>query len=68
MFQRAAHFGREMLSQTDSFFRHYGPAVRNVAQMVAPALAKANPALAAGVAAAGMAADNYSSLRNALGD
>ena len=52
----------------DSFFRTYGPAMKQIAQIAAPALAGSNPALAAGVAAVGQAADGYAQLRSQLGD
>ena len=52
----------------DHFFRSYGPAIKQVAQIAAPALAASNPALAAGVATVGQAADSYSQLRSQLGD
>ena len=42
--------------------------MKQVAQIAAPALAGSNPALAAGVAAVGQAADGYSQLRSQLGD
>jgi len=60
--------GREFLGGVDSFFRHYGPAMKQIAQIAAPALAGSNPALAAGVAAVGQAADGYAQLRSQLGD
>ena len=60
--------GREFLGGVDSFFRTYGPAMKQVAQIAAPALAGSNPALAAGVAAVGQAADGYAQLRSQLGD
>ena len=65
---RAMNQGREFLGGVDSFFRTYGPAMKQVAQIAAPALAGSNPALAAGVAAVGQAADGYSQLRSQLGD
>jgi len=60
--------GREWLGGVDHFFRSYGPAIKQVAQIAAPALAASNPALAAGVATVGQAADSYSQLRSQLGD
>ena len=65
---QAMNQGREFLGGVDSFFRHYGPAMKQVAQIAAPALAGSNPALAAGVAAVGQAADGYAQLRSQLGD
>ena len=65
---QAMNQGREFLGGVDSFFRHYGPAMKQVAQIAAPALAGTNPALAAGVAAVGQAADGYAQLRSQLGD
>ena len=64
----AMNQGREFLGGVDSFFRHYGPAMKQVAQIAAPALAGSNPALAAGVAAVGQAADGYAQLRSQLGE
>ena len=65
----AMHQGREFLRGTDHFFfKTWGPAMKQVAQIAAPALAGTNPALAAGVAAVGQAADGYSQLRSQLGD
>ena len=63
----ALHHGREFLRGTDHFFRHYGPAMKQLAQIVAPAIAESNPALAAGVAAVSQAVDSYSQLRSQLG-
>ena len=65
---QAMNQGREFLGGVDSFFRHYGPAMKQIAQIAAPALAGSNPALAAGVAAVGQAADGYAQLRSQLGD
>ena len=56
------------MSGVDGFFRSYGPAMKQIAQIAAPALAASNPALAAGVAAVGQAADGYAQLRSQLGD
>ena len=63
----ALHHGREFLRGTDHFFRHYGPAMKQLAMVAAPAIAQSNPALAAGVAAVSQAADSYSQLRSQLG-
>ena len=60
--------GREFLGGVDSLFRQYGSAMKQVAQIAAPALAGTNPALAAGVAAVGQAADGYAQLRPQRGD
>ena len=65
---QAMNQGREFLGGVDSFFRTYGPAMKQIAQIAAPALAGSNPALAAGVAAVGQAADGYAQLRSQLGD
>ena len=62
------HQGREFLAGVDSFFRSYGPTMKQLAQIAAPALAGTNPALAAGVAAVGQAADGYAQLRSQLGE
>ena len=66
-FSHLAHRGTEFLGGVDHFVRRHGPTMKNAAMMIAPALLKAgNPALAAGVATAGQAADSYSTLRNQL--
>ena len=49
-----------------NFFRSNGHRIRNMVAVVAPYLAVEAPALAAGVAAAGQAASNYSTLRDQL--
>ena len=63
----ALHHGREFLHGTDHFFRSWGPAMKQIAQIAAPAIAQSNPALAAGVAVVSQAADNYSQLRSQMG-
>ena len=63
----ALHHGREFLHGTDHFFRSWGPAMKTVAQIAAPAIAQVNPAAGAGIAALGQAADNYSQLMSQLG-
>ena len=63
----AFNHGREFLRGTDHFFRHYGPAMKQFAQIAAPAIAQVNPAAGAGIAALGQAADNYSQLMSQLG-
>ena len=63
----AFHHGREFLHGTDHCFRSWGPAMKQIAQITAPALTQSNPALAAGVAAVGQAADGYAQLRSQLG-
>ena len=63
----ALHHGREFLHGTDHFFRSWGPAMKAVAQIAAPAIAQVNPAAGAGVAALGQAADNYSQRMSQLG-
>ena len=63
----AANVGRGALRGIDNFFVNHGPALRRIAQVAAPALAEANPALAAGVAAIGQAAGGYAHLRQQLG-
>ena len=60
--------GRAFLGGVDGFFRAWGPSLKQVAQIAAPALAGTNLALAAGVAAVGQAADGYAQLRSQLGD
>jgi len=60
--------GREFLHGVDNFIRTYGPTMKQVAQIAAPALAGSNPVLATGVAAVGQAADGYAQLRSQLGD
>ena len=42
--------------------------MKQLAMGIAPALARSNPALAAGIATVGQAADGYSQLRTQLGD
>ena len=64
--ERVNHFGREFGRHTDTFFRVAGPAIKQVAQVAAPALlARGLPAVAA---VAGQAADSYSQLRSQLPD
>ena len=65
---QAMNQGREYLKGTDHFFRSWGPVMKTVAQIAAPALATSHPALAAGIAAIGQGADGYSQLRSQLGD
>ena len=60
--------GRKMLYSADHFFRAAGPTMKQLAMVAAPAIAKANPAAGAAVAAIGQAADGYSQLRQQLGD
>ena len=64
----AVHMGRRALYSADHFLRSYGPAMKQLAQVAAPALAKANPALAAATAVIGQGADSYNQLRTQLGD
>ena len=64
----AVHLGRKMLGGADHFLRAYGPSLKQLAMGIAPAVARSNPALAAGIATAGQAADGYASLRQQLGD
>ena len=64
----AVHLGRKMLGGADHFLRTYGPGMKQLALQIAPALAHSNPALAAGIATVGQAADGYSQLRTQLGD
>ena len=66
-FSKASHAVHQSLQGIDGFVRRYGPMAKNAAMMLASALAKAGqPALAAGVAAAGQGMDSYSNLRNQL--
>ena len=66
-FSQASHALHQGLQGIDGFVRRYGPMAKNAAMMIAPALAKAGqPALAAGVAAAGQGMDSYSQLRSQL--
>ena len=62
----AIHLGRRALGGADHFLRTYGPGMKQLAMGIAPALARSNPALAAGVATLGQAADGYSQLRTQL--
>ena len=65
----AVHLGRRALYSADHFLRSYGPAMKQLAQVAAPALVKAgNPVAAAALAAGATAADGYSQLRSSLGD
>ena len=57
------YYGR----QVDNFFRANGNMIRDIAATIAPLLAPANPALAAGVAVVGQEAASYSALRDQLG-
>ena len=67
--ERVNHFGREFGRHTDTFFRVAGPAIKQVAQVAAPALlARGLPQAAAVAAVAGQAADSYSLLRSQLPD
>ena len=65
-FSNAVHHGKAFLGGMDGFFRHWGPAMKQVAMLAAPALAASNPAAASAVAAVGQAADSYSQLRQQL--
>jgi hypothetical protein len=64
----AVHLGRKMLGGADHFLRAYGPSLKQLAMGIAPAVARSNPALAAGIASVGQAAGGYSELRPRLGD
>ena len=64
----AIHLGRRALGGADHFLRTYGPGMKQLAMGIAPAIARSNPALAAGIATVGQAADGYSQLRTQLGD
>ena len=64
----AVHLGRRALGSADHFLRTYGPGMKQLAMGIAPAIARSNPALAAGIATVGSAADGYSQLRTQLGD
>ena len=64
----AVHLGRKMLGGADHFLRTYGPGMKQLAMGIAPAIARSNPVLAAGIASVGQAADGYSQLRTQLGD
>ena len=64
----AIHLGRRALGGADHFLRAYGPSMKQLAMGIAPAIARSNPALAAGIATVGNAADGYSQLRTRLGD
>ena len=64
----AIHLGRRALGGVDYFFRTAGPYMKQAAQVIAPMIAKSNPALGAGVAAVAQAADGYSQIRSQLGD
>ena len=64
----AVHLGRRALGSADHFLRTYGPAMKQLAVGIVPVIARSNPALAAGIATVGQAADGYSQLRTQLGD
>ena len=64
----AVHLGRRALGSADHFLRTYGPGMKQLAQGLAPVIARSNPALAAGIATVGEAASGYSTLRQQLGD
>ena len=64
----AVHLGRRALGSADHFLRTYGPGMKQLAMGIAPVIARSNPALAAGIASVGSAADGYSQLRTSLGD
>ena len=64
----AIHLGRRALGGADHFLRTYGPGMKKIAMGIAPAIARSNPALAAGIATVGQAADGHSQLRTQLGD
>ena len=62
------HSARKALYTADHFLRASGPMMKQIAMVAAPAIAKANLAAGAAVAAIGQAADGYSQLRQQLGD
>ena len=64
----AMHLGRRALGSVDHVLRTYGPRMKQIAMGLAPVIARSNPALAAGIATVGSAADGYSQLRTQLGD
>ena len=69
----AMHLGREfglnMLRTADRALVNFGPAMRQAATVLAPALANSgNPMAAALTASVGQFGDSYSQLRQALGD
>ena len=64
----AMHLGRKALGSADHFLRTYGPGMKQLATGPAPIIGRNNPALAAGIATVGQAADGYSQLRTQLGD
>ena len=68
-FGNAMHFGREFLRTADRALVSFGPAMRQAATVLAPALANSgNPMAAALTASVGQFGDSYSQLRQALGD
>ena len=65
----AMHLGREMLRGADRALISFGPAMRQAATVLAPALANSgNPMAAALTASVGQFGDSYSQLQQALGD
>ena len=66
-FSQAQHAVHQSPQGIDGLVRRYGPWAKNAAMILAPAMAKAGqPALAAGVAAAGQGMDSYANLRSQL--
>ena len=66
-FSHAVHHTKAFLGGADHFFRHWGPAMRQAAMIAAPTIAPSHPALAAGIASVGQAANSYAELRQQLG-
>ena len=65
-FRDAVYHTQRVGRGVDSFFRTYGPMLRDISAAVAPLVAPSNPALAAGLAVGGQAAGSYSALRDKL--
>ena len=64
----AVHLGRRALGTGDHFLRTFGPGMKQLAMGIVSAIARSNPAVAAGIALVGQAADGYSQLRTQLRD
>ena len=69
IFGTAMHMGRTFLAGADRALINFGPAMRQAATVIAPALASSgNPMAAALTASVGQFGDSYSQLRHALGE
>ena len=65
------HSARKALYTADHFLRASGPAIKQIAQVAAPAISAMGPTgkiVGSGIAAGAMAVDGYNQLRQQLGD